>query len=148
MNIHRFQQMIKVGHENHVSLSVEPDQIGREVGAAHGAAEKDHKHQNFRSELNSGHGIHPCRILTALQQDSNVVLVLIHCRISPWDRIERVVKGAGEALPAEDVSAGQGRRLEEHLTAERAVDLRPDAVQLGLFQYPGVVRIGSSLLIW
>ena len=59
-----------------------------------------------------------------------------------------MVEGAGEALPAEDVSAAERGRLEEHLAAERAVHLGADAVQLGLVQYPGVVGIGRSLLIW
>ena len=59
-----------------------------------------------------------------------------------------MVEGAGEALPAEDVSAAERGRLEEHLAAERAVHLGADALQLGLVQYPGVVGIGSSLLIW
>ena len=59
-----------------------------------------------------------------------------------------MVEGAGEALPAEDVSAAEGRRLEEHLAAERAVDLGPDAVQLGLVQYPGVVGHGNSVFFF
>ena len=59
-----------------------------------------------------------------------------------------MVEGSGEALPTEDVSAAEGRRLEEHLAAERAVHLGADAVQLGLVQYSGVVGIGSSVFFF
>ena len=53
-----------------------------------------------------------------------------------------------EALPAEDVSAPEGGRLEEHLAAERAVNLGPDAVQPGLVQDACTAGLGSLVVAW
>ena len=60
-----------------------------------------------------------------------------------------MVERPREALPAEDVSAPERGRLEEHLAAEGAVHLGADALQLSLVQDPGAVAVGlgSSVIV-